>query len=300
MNQFFYDINKFALYLLKIINKKINERLPVRRVSAVFLGDLIGDEIRAKGFYEIDELQCFMAWLKEKNLNNSNDIMIDLGANIGNHSVFFSNYYARVLSFEPSLRTFCVLRANTLHFSNIECFNVGASLANQEEQDLFVPGANRGGGSLSQPWAEKVKGTDIECEKITLVEIDSVVPKVDSVALIKVDVEGHELEALTGCKRIMKECQPAIIFEHDFSPSSSQLNEGKSLIKFLQDNGYTNFYEVKKDYSKPLDFYEKLPKPIRIILFIFFLPFRYSRKYGVHAVSGFEDRMYGFVIASAK
>ena len=52
-----------------------------------------------------------MAWLKF--LSYFNGTVLDIGANIGNHSLFFSNYFYKVLSFEPHPKIFKVLAINT-------------------------------------------------------------------------------------------------------------------------------------------------------------------------------------------
>ena len=61
----------------------------------------------------------------EKNIFNST--MLDIGANIGNHSLFFSNYFAKCISFEPNPRTFSVLEINSRLVENIIPMNIGLS-----------------------------------------------------------------------------------------------------------------------------------------------------------------------------
>ena len=46
-------------------------------------------------------------------------VAVDAGASIGNHSVYFSELYGNVFSFEPSQATFEVLKINTAGRGNI-------------------------------------------------------------------------------------------------------------------------------------------------------------------------------------
>lgn len=49
----------------------------------------------------------------------SKSIFLDIGANIGNHTLFFSNIFDQVISFEPSERNVWILKAN-LELNNIK------------------------------------------------------------------------------------------------------------------------------------------------------------------------------------
>ena len=53
--------------------------------------------------------------------------MVDIGANIGNHSIAFSKISKKVYSFEAHPRTFEILKFNTDKYKNIKIFNIGIS-----------------------------------------------------------------------------------------------------------------------------------------------------------------------------
>ena len=59
------------------------------------------------------------------------------------------------------------------------------------------------------------------------------------IRLIKCDAEGHELQVLRGCRRIMAEDRPLVLLECvDF------LNEGgiESVVGYLEQYGYDGFF----------------------------------------------------------
>jgi FkbM family methyltransferase len=58
--------------------------------------------------------------------------------------------------------------------------------------------------------------TPVNVEEITvdMVRLDDVLPPGYDLRLIKIDVEGAELEVLRGAIGIVERCRPYIIFEH--------------------------------------------------------------------------------------
>ena len=59
----------------------------------------VSNDILIDGFYEGKELKILCEWLKKKKKLN---LVIDVGAYLGNHAVFFSKYFKNVISFEPN------------------------------------------------------------------------------------------------------------------------------------------------------------------------------------------------------
>jgi len=111
---------------------------------------------------------------------------IDAGANIGNHSVFFSQVFKKVYSFEPVLKTFDILKINIRKSYNVEAINKGLSDSHRSEK-IAVSSANQG-------MARIATSSDEFTETISLTTLDSFVEKTKiKVGLLKIDVEGHEL-----------------------------------------------------------------------------------------------------------
>ena len=61
------------------------------------------------------------------------DLILDVGANIGNHSLYFSNFSKQVFSYEPNPNTFELLKFNTKNLSNINIYNIGISNKNENK-----------------------------------------------------------------------------------------------------------------------------------------------------------------------
>lgn len=73
--------------------------------------------------------------------------------------------------------------------------------------------------------------------------LDDYFPEADAISLIKIDVEGHEPQAIRGMEGILRRCSPIVVFEQHFGA----FIDGKSeVIELLKDNGYTEFYSVDR------------------------------------------------------
>ena len=136
--------------------------------------------------------------------------VLDVGANIGNHTAFFCDLAGRVICFEPNPSIFARLQ----HFialnalGNVQAFACG--LSNRSGQlDFFVyPGA-AGMASLERKPGSTLAG------QVAVRRGDDVVAEqcIRDVDFIKIDVEEHEYEVLNGFKATIARDQPVISME---------------------------------------------------------------------------------------
>ena len=164
---------------------------------AVLAFDHIGRNINAYGRYEADQLEALTEYLHTKNTSIFSGAVLDIGANIGNHTVYFSSMFSRIYAFEPNPDAFQLLQFNARTFTknNVVCYNVGLS----DQPDvlrLAIDPNNIGSSSFLDNTSENYR----EC---TLSTIDRIVNINETVSLIKVDVEGYELKALKGLSYII-------------------------------------------------------------------------------------------------
>jgi FkbM family methyltransferase len=199
-----------------------------REFDFVINNDWIGYNIILNGYYEKDQLSEI---LKHLDFNLKNFELLDIGANIGNHTVFFSKFFKHVHSFEPQLRTFEILKLNTSRLGNVSLNNFGISTENK--QVVFkVPFNNSGAAS------ELDSNVSFYEEIVMLKNIESI-DLYSNVSVIKIDVEGSELDVINSCKELINLTKPVILFE---------LNESSdhSVVDALMKSGYTNFYSQGK------------------------------------------------------
>jgi FkbM family methyltransferase len=230
---FFYKCLLWPLnqQLHKRSRRHISEK---RKQLVVFSFDHIAHTINLNGIYEKDDLDTFFKWMHSIDVDFSDATALDIGANIGNHSLYFSDHFKKVISFEPNPRTYKVLSLNAELVGNVVCHNVGLS-DRTGDAVLSINPDNIGGSSITD-------GKSLHSQDIKLIELDSF-EKFDNVKLLKIDVEGHEYKALWGAKHLIKEHMPIVLFEQHLS----DFDEGRSpVVLLLQQLGYKDFAVVKK------------------------------------------------------
>lgn len=159
-------------------------------------------------------------------------LMIDIGANIGNHTVALAPYFDRVESVEPHPVLFRVLTANVLRnrFSHVNCHNFG--LANEDTTGtLAEPSDNHSiarvrersqlppetFGLSSEEFGEEFT-VDLKSASEFVGQFSEQLPG----AFIKIDVEGMETEIVTALIDLIAEFKPLVGFEW-FSKSQPEL-----------------------------------------------------------------------------
>jgi FkbM family methyltransferase len=220
-----------ALYLERRGKFHLENECPI---IAAFSFDHISHQINLKGRYEAAELSTAFNFLVSRRLLKG--VAVDVGANIGNHSLFFSGYFERVFALEPNPRVFDLLLFNSKLKENILPLNVGASDSVGLKMLHFEPG-NWGAGSIDNTNVSKHKAVAVNVLKLD--EIDGLSDCL--VGLLKIDVEGHELAVLRGAARTLVQSRPVILFEQQLSEFYDGSTE---VINWLKEHGYEDFYEV--------------------------------------------------------
>lgn len=165
--------------------------------------------ITEKRYYEHDALNyvCF-EWndgIIYRNIKNG--CILDIGANIGNHTLyfFFECGINQAYCFEPVLSTFNILQKNI----SINNLNNRTSLINA------AIGAHEGFASVSHYDDANIGSTQIslnESGTIPVKSIDSMNIK-SCINLIKIDVEGFEVGVIEGCLKTIERDKPYIMIE---------------------------------------------------------------------------------------
>ena len=249
---------------------------------AIFSSDHISHDINLDGIYEKDYLLTLTNWLKEMHNDIFNGVAIDVGANIGNHSVFFSKFFKKVYSFEPNPKTFKLLEINSKLSNNIYVKKMG--LSNKEViSNLLENKSNIGGSKLTNKKSEKT----IDIKLTTLdQEINIIKEKIN---LLKIDVEGHELEVIQGSKETITKFRPIIIFEQQLNDFPDNF---RKIQKCLADLNYNQFGVIKRKSNLLF-----LNKPW-INKYIFrFLCLITKEFYSIEITENLDPAFYHFIIA---
>ena len=235
----------------------------------------------------------------------SNSSCLDIGANIGNHSVFFANFFSSVDCFEPHPDNYYLLKFNVKKFQNIRTFNFGASDID-EQQYLYTPNSkDMGFSTLDGTGLESTNERNMENYvnngkiKVELKNLDNFYKenKIKKISFIKIDVEWHEYKSLTGLKNTITRDSPIIALEQ-FVGQFDQIKKTTQTIDFLKQHLYNFFYEpifFQRKKSK-----NKILRAVNKILFYLQILFDKDKinLYRLKTIEKFDVKSYPMIIAS--
>ncbi len=217
---------------------------------AVFVNDHIGSAVINSGQYEREYLEMTVPVMLELMPGEilKDGICLDVGANIGNHSLFYSKIFREVVAFEPNPIAYKLLEANVLknRISNIKICTTGLG-SKKEKKSLSIYSGNLGMSSLVENKNLNQETFVLEVETNSgdelLTELVSVKSKI---LFIKIDVEGFEAEALLGLQLTIQRHQPIIAIELNFFTMLAQANDA---LRVLRSFGYQHFYMLKSAHT---------------------------------------------------
>lgn len=189
------------------------------------------------GTYEKGTIQLLGDFLKH------GSVFMDIGANIGLMSTIASKIVGengRVYAVEANPKTIEVLRHNCAInlCENIEILPI--ALASEKGSAILYENwnVNRGGASLISQGDED--GITVSKERL-----DDLFSPDSPVHLVKIDVEGFELEVLKGGVAWFKTQQPVFIIEVSTQRSNQEGATPESIMSFVSDLGNYSFYKQK-------------------------------------------------------
>ncbi len=174
-------------------------------------------------------------------LSDPGDAALDIGANIGQNASMLAlklGPRGSVIAFEPGPES-CRLLIQNLHdwerydLSPISLVRLGVS--SHTGPGLLHEADELGGYSLEDeaPGPPHTVPEGAQGINIELTSLDSFLPPEAQIGVIKMDIEGHELSALHGARRLLEEKRLRDIVFEDFYPQPSPVT------KLLQAAGYT-------------------------------------------------------------
>jgi FkbM family methyltransferase len=165
--------------------------------------------------------------------------VLDLGAHIGLFSVHLARSVGpsgRVISFEPAPRTAAVLRRT------VRCNGLAAVVSVRQ---VAVSG-RRGMAELFETGDECANASSLvrtdrsrDVVRVAATTLDALVDDEDlTVAVVKMDIEGAELEVLRGAPQLLAQQRPALTIEvHPLELRASRCDP-RAVFDLLAEHGY--------------------------------------------------------------
>jgi FkbM family methyltransferase len=134
-------------------------------------------------------------------------VAVDVGAHVGNHTIYFSSVLGmETFAFEPNPTSFWHLESNiAANGLNDRCRARRAAVGARSGRAHVVPAADSNSG-LSK--VEPVANGEAE-----LVTLDDELAAGRRVDVIKIDVEGAELDVLRGAEHTLRQQRPLLYIE---------------------------------------------------------------------------------------
>lgn len=171
------------------------------------MGNPTADHILQHGIFEYS----LISWCKQ--FLSADKILVDIGAHMGTYSLCLKDYCREAHAFECQRSTYGCLTSGVEanEATNVKTYNI--ALGCKEGKEILHKVSEDGGGStLSAQFPGKMGMMVKEVEMVALRTLDSFDLK--EVGLIKIDVEGWELEVILGSLQTLRNSNyPPILFE---------------------------------------------------------------------------------------
>lgn len=240
----------FSAFLKKVSldAKTFKKKLHTGQLINLKAEDHIQRTLLWYGFYEKDSI------LKWEQFIQDDSVVIDIGANIGYYTLIAANKAGKgwVHCFEPVTISYEALQQNIQlnHLTNVTANAVGISNSEALQTYYISSADNRGMSGMKHP--ENFSGL---VEKKQTITLDSYAIKnnLSRIDLIKIDIEGNELNALKGMQTILTQNRPALFIEvikEHLTKFGTGIDE---VYAFLQSYGYTPYKIGSGNNLKPIE-----------------------------------------------
>lgn len=157
--------------------------------------------------------------------------VIEIGANIGAHTVWLAKNAKKVIAVEPQPFIFYTLCTQVVlnSLQNVECIQacVGADDTAISIPKLDYSKTNNFGGI-------EMRSASQERVVVPMLSLDEICTGITGKVFLKIDVEGMETEVLKSGAKFIKEVKPVMYIENDRRDKSAEL------IATIESLGYTH------------------------------------------------------------
>ena len=161
-----------------------------------------------------------------KNLQIKKPTILDIGAHNGESikQILYFKPNANILAFEPNKNIADKLKHKYKNYNNVKIFKYKLTYLSSINKKFLIH-------RIKNFFRIDISKFRFLKKKIKSFQIDNLNIKPN---LIKIDVEGGELEVVKSCLKLIKKCKPIIVIEYNH-------NNFKNIFKILTKLGYKAF-----------------------------------------------------------
>lgn len=202
--------------------------------------DWIYKHIYVYGEYEPVNTAIFMRVVRP------GDVCFDIGANFGYYSCLLARCGAKVYGFEPLPAMWALNRA-TVELNGLQAaVQTEATALGASEGTIVIhtfPGLSQGLAT-----ATDLGRSDAVAHECAITTLDRFCAStgIRTVAFMKIDVEGHELDVLTGGSTLLAApMAPVVHFEVNAHCLAGRRLDANAIVDLLRQHGYSDFFRIR-------------------------------------------------------
>ncbi len=206
--------------------------------------ETVDRDVYFKGTYEAGTLYVMKKCLKR------GDVFIDVGSYIGLMTIAASKFVGSdgaVHAFEPNPETFQILKKNIEinHVHNVFLYNLALG-SRKEEALIYSNPAKRGSASLVEGHQKHRKGSVTHIDTLDNFIKARPILSLANIRMIKIDVEGWELEVLKGGKNFFSSKEAPIIIVEYSTLGTRQRRDAVALYHYILSINNYDVYTLER------------------------------------------------------
>jgi len=191
----------------------------------------------------VDEFYSFLT-------KSKNPVIYDCGANVGTSCAYFRYLYpnSRIVAFEPNPVIANYLEKNLIDNSiqNIEVVRKAVWI---DESGIDLGLENADGSSIY---------LDKNIIKVDSVRLKNYLEKESNIDMLKIDIEGAEIDVIKDCQDSFKNVQNIFVEFHSFKDQPQRLS---NLLSVLEKSGFKYFINQPENRHTPFIYHSNKSNP---------------------------------------